>query len=202
LNILTSSDRLTGSHIFYCLVINFIRGFEFMLVVWIEPGDFLSKLLDLSNRPLTFYAFVAIDDLFELYIPIIHTILGLPSIISGRPGFLTHRSILCCLFSLGEQRTSFGLTLYTGLLGICHGLRPFLVWSRLEWSLVAFLLLVTCLLLLLRCSFVGFRFFGGCCRGEKSGWSWSSVDWETETACIEDNLCGLSWSCRFLYKCF
>jgi len=33
LNILTASDRFTGSHIFYCLVINFIRGFEFVLVV-------------------------------------------------------------------------------------------------------------------------------------------------------------------------
>jgi hypothetical protein len=33
LNILTASDRFTGSHIFYCLVINFIRGFEFMLLV-------------------------------------------------------------------------------------------------------------------------------------------------------------------------
>jgi hypothetical protein len=80
LNILASSDRLTSSHIFYCLVINFIGSFEFVLVIRIEPSDFFSKFLDLSNGPLSLNAFVAIDDLLELLISVTHPILVLPAV--------------------------------------------------------------------------------------------------------------------------
>lgn len=80
MNILASSDRLTGSHIFYCLVINFIGSFELILVIRIEPSDFFSKFLDLSNGPLSLNAFVAIDDLLELLISVTHPVLVLPAV--------------------------------------------------------------------------------------------------------------------------